>query len=43
MTKSSSNQSQIHTLKKLRDTLLPKLMSSVVRVTQHAATLGMEG
>ena len=37
-----NNQSQINTLENLRDTLLPKLMSGVVRVTQHAATLGVE-
>jgi len=30
--KIKSNQNQIHTLEKLRDTLLPKLMSGEVRV-----------
>ena len=39
MKKSSFNQPRIRALEMLRDTLLPKLMSGVVRVTLHAATL----
>ena len=41
--KLSKNKSKIFILENLRDTLLPKLMSGVVRVTLHAATLDMEG